>query len=261
MKRDEKEGSALAAFTCVHLWLKMSLALRFAILFGLLLGLVSCEKSAPKPVAVPRVEIGTGIMRGKVLFEGGAVAIEPASGMCGDHQISVPNESLEIGKSGGVKNTFVCIVGVSAGDGAKREPAVLDQKGCVYTPHAVAVQVGQTLKIRSSDATLHNVHFQPQRNEARNFAMTTAGAEQEVTFKNSEIIRVRCDVHPWMSATIGVFDNPFFAVTDEDGQFELTGLPEGTYTLSTWHERLGELTQEVTIGNEASNLTLTYKAN
>jgi plastocyanin len=235
---------------------------RVAILFGLLLGLIGCEQKHEAPAAVPRVEIGTGIIRGVVKFDGAVPEMPaPTSAQCGDHKITVPNESLEIGKDRGVKNAFVCIVGVRAGDGTKREPAVLDQKNCMYVPHALAIQTGQTLKIRSSDSTLHNVHFQPQRNEAKNLSMTMAGAEQDVTFKNPEIIRVRCDVHPWMNATVGVFDNPFFAVTDENGKFELTGLPEGKYTLSTWHERLGELSQEVTIGKEPLTVGLAYKAN
>jgi plastocyanin len=228
---------------------------------ALTLGFAGCDKRTETPVALPRVEIGAAVVRGVVTFDGAVPRAEPASAQCGDHQMMIPNESLDVGKNKGVKNVFVCVVGVRAGDGTKREPAVLDQKDCVYVPHVLAIQTGQTLKIRSSDATLHNVHFQPQRNEAKNLSMTSAGSEQDVTFKNPEIIHVRCDVHPWMSATVGVFDNPFFAVTDENGQFELSGLPEGKYTLSTWHERLGELSQEVMIGKEPLTVDLSYKAN
>lgn len=236
---------------------------RLLIGLTLVIALAGCDdRKAEAPLAAQRVEIGGGIVRGRVRFTGNAPAPRstPAQPCHEGHSVTITDESLIVDPAGGVKNVFVCIVGVTAGDGSKREPAVLDQKDCRFVPHAVAVQVGQTLVIRSSDATMHNVHFQPQRNEAKNLSMTAVGQEQRVTFKSPEIFHVRCDVHPWMGANIGVFENPFFAITSEDGSFELGGLPEGKYQLSTWHERLGELTQEVMIAKEPVEATLTYKA-
>jgi hypothetical protein len=118
---------------------------------------------------------------------------------------------------------------------------------CRYVPHVLGVQADQPLVVRSSDPTLHNVHYNPKRNAPANFGMTKAGQEKTVTFKAHEFIQVRCDVHPWMSAFIGVFENPFFAVTDENGQFQIEHLPDGQYTLATWHERYGRLEREIEV--------------
>jgi uncharacterized protein (DUF2141 family) len=89
--------------------------------------------------------------------------------------------------------------------------------------------------------------------------MPIPNMEIEKTFDDVEIFKIKCDVHPWMSSWVGVFDNPFFAVTDADGSFELAGLPAGTYTVVAVHEKYGEKPTEVTVGDgEAGTADFAY---
>ena len=116
-------------------------------------------------------------------------------------------------------------------------------------PHA-GVQVGQTVVIRNSDATLHNVHAVPANNAEFNNGQPFEGMELEHTFDSVEVmVPFKCDVHPWMSSYMGVLDHPFFAVTGDDGMFSIDGLPAGDYVLEVWHEELG--TQEMAVTVEA----------
>jgi len=140
-------------------------------------------------------------------------------------------------------------------------PAVLDQKGCVYAPHVLGLQVGQTLEIRNSDSTLHNMHAIPENNREFNKALNLQGLNHTHTFSTAEVmIPFKCDVHRWMRSYVGVLAHPFFAVTGADGAFQLTGLPPGTYTVEAWHEKLGRQTQSVTIGaTQAGDVAFTFK--
>jgi plastocyanin len=132
--------------------------------------------------------------------------------------------------------------------GAAAEPALLDQQGCIYAPHVVALRVGQPLRIRNSDPTLHNVHVRSERNREFNLGQPIRGLESRRTFTSGEVgIDVSCDVHGWMSGVIAVFDHPYFAVSGEDGGFVLAGVPAGTYTVEAWHETLGVTSQQVTV--------------
>ena len=132
-------------------------------------------------------------------------------------------------------------------DGSSQPPALLDQSRCRYVPHALGIQVNQTLRIRSSDPTMHNVHFNPDINPAKNFAMAQAGQESTTSFAVPEFIRMKCDVHPWMKAWVGVFDHPYFSVTADEGEFEIKNVPPGTYKLVAWHELFGRQEQTVTV--------------
>jgi plastocyanin len=131
------------------------------------------------------------------------------------------------------------------------EPVLLDQRGCQYHPHVLAIRAGQPLRILNSDATLHNIHAQGAANPPFNVGEPFAGMELLRTFDHQEVaIPLRCSVHPWMLAWVAVFEHPFFAVSAEDGSFEIAGLPPGTYTLEAWHEALGTRSAEVTVGEE-----------
>ncbi len=135
------------------------------------------------------------------------------------------------------------IVYIKSGLEQKEWPAptkslLLDQKGCEYSPYVTAVQVGQTIDIRNSDPTLHNVHATPTVNKEFNFAQPVQGMVTKKTFDKAEVpVRFKCDVHPWMFAYVGVFDHPFFAVTDEKGNFKISGVPDGKYTLMAYHRK------------------------
>ena len=112
----------------------------------------------------------------------------------------------------------------------------------------MGIMVGQAYRILNSDGILHNVHTLPKVNPSFNRAMPATSKEATTTFAKPEpIFQIKCDVHPWMSAYIGVFEHPFFATTRTDGKFTIAGLDAGTYVITAWHERLGTQTASVTV--------------
>ena len=131
---------------------------------------------------------------------------------------------------------------------------VMDQRGCRYTPHVVAMMRGGTVEFHNSDATMHNIHTLPAGDGRQvNIMQAAKGSPQVVQFKQAEIMMpVRCDLHPWMNAFINISDTPFFAVTDADGGFRIEGLPAGTYVLGAVHEKMGEQTMTVTVEPHAT---------
>jgi hypothetical protein len=169
--------------------------------------------------------------------------------ICGATQRKIPQESILVSPSGGLRNCLVYLKGISASGGDAMSPALLDQVDCCYVPHVVAAMVGQGLIIRSSDAAPHNVHLQTAVNPPANYAMVQPGQQAIAHFAYPEIFKVSCDVHPWMTAWVGVFANPYFAVTDDTGKFEIKNVPAGSYTLTVWQERLGEKEQSINIAD------------
>jgi hypothetical protein len=236
----------------------------------------SSSRDLPKPV------FGTGTIRGKVLFAGKPPERKDIPNVpCHDGAPPLKEETVVVNDNGTLANVFVSLSGVPASDGSDRSPVLLDQVNCRYVPHAVGVQVNQVLRVKSSDEkTLHNVHYTPAANPPANFGLTQAGAEKPVTFTRPEYVRVKCDVHPWMTGYVGVFDHPFFAVTSEGtgdggagdggtrnggtgdaGSFEIAKVPAGSYKLVAWHEQYGEVEQQVEVkDNQVSDVTVTYKA-
>jgi plastocyanin len=142
------------------------------------------------------------------------------------------------------------------------EPVVLDQKGCHYEPHVFGIMTGQELLVRNSDNTAHNINANPKNNDGFNQGQPKKGMEFTKTFGVAEqMVKFKCDVHPWMSAYCAVMEHPFFATTDEDGNFEITGLPDGTYVLSTWGERFKK-GQEMTVtisGGETQEVEFVFQ--
>lgn len=201
---------------------------------------------------------------GTVHYAGTAPAARPidmsADPYCaGAHQGAQPTAQPIVADARG--NVRHAVVYVKQGLPAQRAPApatpaTLDQQGCIYEPHVVALQAGQTLVIRNSDATLHNVHVTARANRGFNIGQPIRGIEAKRTFDKPELdIAVACDIHGWMSGAIAVFDHPFFAVTGPDGSFSLDGLPPGDYVVEVWHETLGTQSQNVTVAAGAQTAT------
>jgi hypothetical protein len=126
----------------------------------------------------------------------------------------------------------------------------------------VAIMVGQPLKLRNSDDTLHNIHPRPTANKEFNAGQPRKGMENTKTFDTPELmIPTGCDVHPWMRAYISVLSNPFFAVTREDGSYEIKGLPDGDYEVDAVHAELGKASGKVSVKQgQLSRLDLALKA-
>jgi hypothetical protein len=141
-------------------------------------------------------------------------------------------------------------------------PAVLDQKNCMYEPHVLAMMTNQDFRVINSDATLHNIHPVPRENHVWNQSQPAGAPPIDRSFPNPELaIRVNCNVHPWMRGWLFVFRHPFFAVTPKDGDFSLSGLPPGTYTIEAWQEYYGVQDQVVTVGpNDKKTISFIFKA-
>jgi plastocyanin len=141
------------------------------------------------------------------------------------------------------------------------QPVVVEQKGCMYMPHVLAIRANQPLHVVNEDPTSHNIHPTPSNNREWNKA-EPPGASVDESFAREEIaIPVKCNLHPWMHGYIAVFKHPYFAVTGKDGTFDLGNLPPGTYTIKAWHERLGIVSQTVTIGaNDNKQIQFVFKA-
>jgi hypothetical protein len=140
-------------------------------------------------------------------------------------------------------------------------PVVLDQQKCRYVPRVLGIQVGQELVIRNSDPLLHNVHAEGMINAAFDVGTPIQGMEAKRTFATREVmVPVKCNVHSWMNAYIGVLEHPYYAVTDARGRFSIAQLPPGTYTIEIWHEKLGTQTQQITVAaKDSKELAFTYK--
>jgi len=224
---------------------------------------VSCDAPDARGVrrTTPENARGDSVIRGRVIFTGTPPVMQPIENRpCHSGAKPIRQETVLVDSTGGLKNVFVYLQGGPAVDGSSLPPAVLDQIDCRYEPHVVGVTVKQPLIVKSSDPTLHNTHYTPANNPSENFALRTAGHQKTVRFIAPEIFPVRCDVHPWMTAYIGVFDNPFFSITTDSGEFLINNVPEGDYTLTAWHEIYGELRQKVTVKRgQAIDINFEYK--
>ena len=240
----------------------------------LLLALAAACSGQEAPTRTPppnakRVDAATaGNVTGRVLFEG-ALPLNAPIALGGDpvceqaHKDGATSETYT-GENGGLGNVFVYVkdgLGQYYFD-VPSEPVRLDQSGCMYKPHVFGVRVGQNIEFVNSDATTHNVHALPTASREFNFSQQIKTQKDRRFFTTPEVmVRIKCDLHNWMSAFAGVVDHPYFAVTQPAGRFELKQVPPGTYTIEAWHEKLGTQTQRVTLTEKASaEITFTFKA-
>ena len=197
---------------------------------GTLTGLVKFKGAAPPPVKID------------VSADKKCLKITPGKELFSEQVVVNPNHTL--------KNVFVY---VKSGLPKKTYPAPatpvrLDQRGCQYTPHVAGIMVNQPIEINNNDETLHNVHALPKNSKPFNLPFPKRGMSRKETFTSPEVmVKVRCDVHNWMSAYIGVLDHPFFSVTDDSGRFTIPNLPAGKYELEAWHEKYGTSTVTVSV--------------
>ncbi|MAR35677.1 MAG: hypothetical protein CMG19_02550 [Candidatus Marinimicrobia bacterium] len=211
-----------------------------------------------------------GDVQGKITFDGNAPKMKPlrmdADPVCvANNEIQPRKEWLVLDENNGVKNVLVYVKESKSGtlvdiDYVPKDKAVIDQKGCVYVPHVLGVMVGQQLDILNSDGTLHNIHALPKVNKEFNKAMPRSKKQMSVTFDKVEApFKVKCDVHPWMGAYLGVFDHPYFAVTDDSGSYSISGLAPGKYVIEAWHEKLGSQSADITVDDSGVSQDFTFK--
>ncbi len=158
-----------------------------------------------------------------------------------------------------IHNVVVRVVNGSSAPAPFR-PIEINQEGCIYRPRIQAAVTGQTLLVRTSDPILHNVHAYFGSSTVFNQAQPPGSRALELTIGDSVgILKLRCDVHPWMLSYIVVTNNPFFAITGENGRFQIDGIPAGEYVLEAWHERFGKKTSQVRIApSQTLRVSVTY---
>jgi len=165
----------------------------------------------------------------------------------------VVQETVMAALDGSLANVFVHLQGNFAHTAIPAQPAVIDQRSCVYRPRVVGVRVGQVLQVKNSDDLMHNVHSSSVRSNSFNVSEPKAGMTQQFRLKDEEVmLRIKCDIHSWMTSYVGVVTNPYYAVTNDGGLFEIANVPAGTYTIEIWHERYGPQSQQVTVRAGAS---------
>lgn len=203
------------------------------------------------PYAVATVTAGA-TLRGRVVHRGPAPAREPVridndEAVCGAHAIL--DESLVVDANGGVRHAVVWLEGIDRGKDWPPMPR-MDQQGCVYRPHVLAVGAGRKIELTNSDPVIHNVNTFPQENMPINVTLLAApkGRPVQRQFKLPDVVKVTCDAHRWMGAWIVVRDTPYFATTGPDGGWQIDAIPAGTYTLVVWHERLARAQRTVRVG-------------
>ena len=179
------------------------------------------------------------------------------------HRGKAIDESLLVSPNGALANAFVYVKKGLEGKSFEipSTPVTIDQNGCWFRPRVLGIQTNQLLQVTNSDPVTHNIHPMGQINREWNHSQGAGDEPLERKFIKPEImIRVKCNIHHWMHAYIGVVDNPYFAVSRQDGSFTITGLPPGTYTIGLWHESLGTQEQVVTVPPHASTvLNVTFK--
>lgn len=240
--------------------------MRIAVAVGLAIFVAGCstpEKAKPKeeaktapPVNYFHVDSATaGVIKGKIHFSGKkppqkAVDMSEDPACAAAHKGKAFEDTLVVNANGALANAFVYIKGGL--DGKKfappATPVKIDQHGCWFEPRVLGIQTGQTLEVTNSDPVTHNIHPLAQINREWNHSQGEGDAPLARRFLTPEImIRVKCNIHSWMRAYIGVVDNPYFAVTGNAGTFEIANVPPGEYTLGVWQESLGTQEQKVTV--------------
>jgi plastocyanin len=190
-----------------------------------------------------------GSVSGTVKFKGTAPApkkldVSKDKEVCG--KSPKVDQSLVV-NNGNLANAVVTITDIKTGKKIDAKKVTLDQKGCEYQPHVLAFPVGSTVEILNPDGILHNVHSYSKVNSPFNMAQPKFKKTLDVKIEKPEAIEVKCDVHGWMQGWLVATPTPYVAVTDNSGNFKLTDVPPGTYTVEVWHEKLGKNTQKVTV--------------
>jgi plastocyanin len=179
-----------------------------------------------------------------------------------------------VGKDNGLGDVFVYISkGLPEGKTypVPSTPVEINQTGCMYYPYVSGAMLGQTVGFKNSDTFLHNVHAMPkvEGNSEFNVAEVSQGDVNDAKFKENitkpeVLVKIECDVHPWMFCYVGVRPDPFFAVTDKDGQFKISNVPPGKYTLTAYHLKTHGaspgVSQEVTVGDGPATADFTIDA-
>jgi plastocyanin len=260
--------------------MKLTRAFSSCCLACLIVVTMGCSRSARKSLpeadrvqeaAVPAFHVDpltAGSISGTIRYTGKRPARKPID-MSEDpacveaHHGKALDEALVVSSNGSMANAFIYVkVGL---EGKRFEtpstPVVIDQNGCWFRPRIVGIQINQVLQVTNSDPVTHNIHPMAQINREWNHSQGAGEAPLGRKFTKPEVmIRVKCNIHSWMRAYIGVVDSPYFAVSKEDGSYSIGSLPPGTYTVAVWQENFGTQERQVTVAPHSNALAnLTFK--
>ncbi|HVX62636.1 MAG TPA: hypothetical protein VHC19_18600 [Pirellulales bacterium] len=255
-------------------WLNQALT-TFLLLFAAAIGLLlaGCSSQSAPPPVIKATLVGKGTIGGRVMLEGTPpeeqqLPLDAAcSASCKAHGEEMPRFTRTyVTKDGGLGDVLVTLVDIPPQpipDGAG--PLIIDQRGCEYRPYVAACQVGQTIRVTNLDPLMHNIHTLPAASGNKEVNKSQAAEAKPLEFvydKPEEFLRFKCDVHPWMFSYVSVLNHPFYAVTSEDGRFEIKGLPDGKYKVKFKHRKAGEKIEEVEIkdGQATADVVLTVPA-
>jgi plastocyanin len=209
---------------------------------------------------------GGGSITGKVTYTGTPAKMKPIDmskepSCAKQHATPVMTQNVTTGAGNSLQWVVVYISGGDQSSNAPSQAVRYDQKGCEYLPHVLPMQVSQQLQIYNDDQTSHNIHPLAKVNSEWNKSQPAGSPPIDTKYDKPEFIPVKCNIHPWMHGYFVVLNTSHYAVTGEDGSFDLKGLPPGKYTVTAWQEQYGTQTQDVTIaGNESKSINFVFKA-
>jgi plastocyanin len=244
--------------------MKSQAVVSMAILSTLLV--VSCRRTPPEESSLaPEPSAARGTIRGHVRLTGPAPEEVPirmrADPMCdkANGGKTVRWEAVVADADGNLANVFVRLQGSFPSAAAPTTAVTIDQRGCLYVPRVVGLQLGQPLRVLNSDPGLHNVHGTTKGTDGFNIGQPMAGMVNEFHLKEEGILHLQCDVHSWMVAFVGVVNHPYFAVTGAPGTFEIRDVPVGTHAIEAWHEQYGTLAASVRVeANAVADVNFSY---
>jgi plastocyanin len=196
----------------------------------------------------------TGKIEGRVTVTGEVPEPQPVDTSldpsCAD--AGLRDESI-LSRDGGLANVVVRLKGALPRVEVPSEPVVMDQTDCAFRPRVLGAMAEQTVQVRNSDGTLHNVHSYAGARTLFNRAQPSGARPMDTSFPaGQELVRLRCDVHPWMRGWVAVTPHPWFAISDEEGRFQIENAPVGTWDATAWHEVLGEQQGTVTVAEDST---------
>jgi hypothetical protein len=219
------------------------------------------KKEDTQPVYFKVDPATAGKLKGTIQFAGRKPARKPID-MSGDpacaeaHHGQAYEESVVVNPNGTLANVFIYIKSGLEGKTFETPAAAvtIDQQGCWFRPRVMGIQVGQAFHVTNSDPVTHNIHPLAQVNREWNHSQGAGDPQLTRKFIKPEImVPVKCNIHSWMHAFIGVVAHPYFAVTGLDGSFAIPNVPPGDYVVAAWHEKFGTLEQHVTLAPSGTN--------
>jgi plastocyanin len=218
----------------------------------------SATAGPTKPTGGGEAKFGTGVVKGVVKFSGTAPEMKTPkkrkeADFCKDTDVKY---NAVLVKDGKLKDVFVAIQGL-AGDYKAEKPAVVDQKNCMYEPRIQGVLVGQDVNIKNSDATAHNINASLGAQTLFNQGQGKGAADVTKSIEEPGVVRLKCDMHSWMRAFAVAVENPFYAVSGEDGSYKIEKVPDGKYKLYAWHSQYGRQEKDVEV--KAGEVTVDFE--